>query len=68
MVDKKTGKKTRQAPKFVKQGQICIATLEAHGPICLETYAEYPQLGRFTLRDEGKTVAMGKVLKLVQED
>jgi peptide chain release factor subunit 3 len=23
-----------------------------------------PQLGRFTLRDEGKTVAIGKVLKL----
>lgn len=44
---------------------MCIARLETDGVVCMETYAEYPQLGRFTLRDEGKTVAMGKVLKLV---
>jgi len=35
--------------------------------ICIETFADYPQLGRFTIRDEGKTVAMGKVLKLIQD-
>jgi peptide chain release factor subunit 3 len=23
-----------------------------------------PQLGRFTLRDEGKTIAIGKIIKL----
>lgn len=38
-----------------------IAKVETTAPICLETYKEYPQLGRFTLRDEGKTIAMGKV-------
>jgi hypothetical protein len=38
-----------------------IAKVETTAPICLETYKAYPQLGRFTLRDEGKTIAMGKV-------
>jgi peptide chain release factor subunit 3 len=38
-----------------------IAKVETTAPICLETYKDYPQLGRFTLRDEGKTIAMGKV-------
>lgn len=38
-----------------------IAKIETTAPICLETYKDHPQLGRFTLRDEGKTVAMGKV-------
>jgi len=67
LIDKKTGRKSKQPPNFVKQGQICIARIEARGLICIETYNDYPQLGRFTIRDEGKTVAMGKVLKLIQD-
>ena len=66
-VDKKTRKKTKHAPKFLKQGDLCIARLEMAQNVCLETYKEYPQLGRFTLRDEGKTVAVGKVTKLILE-
>jgi peptide chain release factor subunit 3 len=65
-VDKKTGKRTKAAPNFVKQGQAVIARLETDGLICVERYEDYQQLGRFTLRDEGKTVAMGKVLKLIE--
>jgi len=42
-------------------GQKIIARIETTAPICLERFADYPQLGRFTLRDEGKTVAIGKV-------
>lgn len=57
LIDKKTGKKSREPPRFVKQGEVCIAQLEAMGPICIES-----QLGRFTLRDEGKTIAMGKII------
>jgi hypothetical protein len=53
MIDKKTGKKSKKAPKFVKQGDSCIVRIEAAQSICVETYADYPQLGRFTMRDEG---------------
>lgn len=28
----------------------------------MEKFADAPQLGRFTIRDEGKTIAFGKVL------
>ncbi|OMH82555.1 Eukaryotic peptide chain release factor GTP-binding subunit [Zancudomyces culisetae] len=34
------------------------------GVICVERFKDYPQLGRFTLRDEGKTIAIGKIIKL----
>uniref|UniRef100_A0A673AB24 G1 to S phase transition 1 n=1 Tax=Sphaeramia orbicularis TaxID=375764 RepID=A0A673AB24_9TELE len=34
--------------------QVCIARLRAAGVICLETFKDFPQMGRFTLRDEGK--------------
>lgn len=30
-------------------------------------FKEYPQLGRFVLRDEGKTVGIGKVTKLIKD-
>jgi len=29
--------------------------------IVVEIFKEFPQLGRFTLRDEGRTIAVGKV-------
>ena len=29
----------------------------------MEKFDVIPQMGRFTLRDEGKTIAVGKVLK-----
>ncbi|TNM97559.1 hypothetical protein fugu_015715 [Takifugu bimaculatus] len=67
LVDKKTGAKSPKRPRFVKQDQVCIARLRTAGTICLETFKEFPQMGRFTLRDEGKTIAIGKVLKLVDE-
>jgi len=35
------------------------------GQVSLETYADHQQLGRFTLRDQGQTIAIGKVTKLI---
>jgi peptide chain release factor subunit 3 len=32
----------------------------------MEPFKRFPQLGRFTLRDEGRTIAVGKVLKIVE--
>jgi peptide chain release factor subunit 3 len=65
-IDKKTRKKSKNPPKFMKQGDVSIVRIEGNRLICLETFADYPQLGRFTLRDEGRTVAVGKILKLIE--
>ncbi|KAL7006491.1 translation termination factor GTPase eRF3 [Cystobasidiomycetes sp. EMM_F5] len=64
--DKKTGRKSRRPPQFAKKGQKILALIESAGPVCIERFADYQQLGRFTLRDEGKTIAIGKVTKLVE--
>ena len=53
-VDKKTGEKSKTRPRFVKQDQIAIVRFAADDVICMETFKDHPQLGRFTLRDEGK--------------
>jgi len=64
--DKATGRKSKKPPQFAKKGQKIVALIETTAPICIETFIEYPQLGRFTLRDEGRTIAIGKVTKLVE--
>ena len=32
--------------------------------VCVETFKDFPQLGRFMLRDEGKTIAVGIITAL----
>jgi len=63
-LDKRTGKKTEDNPKFVKKGDACIATLEPTKPMCVEVFTQYPPLGRFAVRDMRQTVAVG-VIKAV---
>lgn len=63
-LDKKTGQSIKKKPDFVKNGCVTRCILEAAQPICLELFSSVPQLGRFTLRDEGKTIAIGKVTAL----
>ena len=38
-----------------RQGQKIVALIETPAPVCVEKFADYPQLGRFTLRDEGRS-------------
>ncbi len=52
-IDKKTGALSAQRPKFVKKGGMVSARIQLNQPVCLEEYKDFPQLGRFTLRDEG---------------
>lgn len=68
LIDKKTGEKTQVKPRFIKQDQVGYARIQVNGGmICLESFKDFPQMGRFTLRDEGKTIAIGKVLKVIQD-
>jgi len=50
--------------KFAKSAAIVIVRIEVEKPICVELFDNVPQLGRFTLRDEGRTIAIGKIVKL----
>ncbi|KAI0368109.1 eukaryotic polypeptide chain release factor 3 [Pilatotrama ljubarskyi] len=66
--DKATGRKSKRPPQFAKRGQKIVALIETAEPVCVERFVDYPQLGRFTLRDEGKTIAIGKITKLIDID
>jgi peptide chain release factor subunit 3 len=65
-VDKKTGEPKAGAapPRFMKSGGLCIAVLEAAQNLCVEKFEHMQQMGRFTLRDGQRTIAIGKILRL----
>lgn len=54
---------TVNAPWFVEQFTSCRVRIATRIPVTIEKFDVFPQLGRFTLRDEGKTIAAGKILK-----
>lgn len=64
-MDKKTGEKSKTRPRFVKQDQVAIMRIECAGVICLEQFKLFPQMGRFTLRDEGKISSTVQVTNLL---
>jgi len=53
----------KQKPQFTKSFSRMICRIQTRIPIPLEKHDYLPQMGRFTLRDEGKTIALGRVLK-----
>ena len=65
-IDRRSGKSLEQSPKFVKSGDACIVKLVPSKPMCVESYNEYPPLGRFAVRDMRQTVAVG-VIKSVEK-
>ncbi|ORY00150.1 P-loop containing nucleoside triphosphate hydrolase protein [Clohesyomyces aquaticus] len=69
-LEKGTGRKSKKPPGFATKGMSIIARLEVTGgagSICVERFEDYPQLGRFTLRDQGQTIAIGKITKLITD-
>lgn len=60
-IDLKTNTEGKKRPTFVKSGAGVRLRLVLSKAICVEEFGVVPQLGRFTLRDGGKTIAMGKV-------
>jgi len=65
-MDRRSGKVLEAEPKFVKNGDACMVTLEPTKPMCVEAFSEYPPLGRFAVRDMRQTVAVG-VIKAVDK-
>ncbi|XP_011100712.1 eukaryotic peptide chain release factor GTP-binding subunit ERF3A isoform X2 [Sesamum indicum] len=63
-IDPKTKKTMKKKPLFVKKGAVVVCRVQVNNLICVEKFSDFAQLGRFTLRTEGKTVAVGMVTDL----
>jgi elongation factor 1-alpha len=66
-VDRRTGKELEKEPKNIKSGDAAMVKLVPTKPMCVESFSEYPPLGRFAVRDMRQTVAVGVIKEVVKK-
>jgi len=62
-----TGAVDEENPKFLKVGDSAIVKIRPVRPTPIETFKEFPEMGRFALRDMGATIAAGIVKEVTEE-
>ncbi|RKP02304.1 hypothetical protein CXG81DRAFT_10965 [Caulochytrium protostelioides] len=67
-IDRRSGKKMEDSPKFIKSGDAAIVKMIPNKPMCVEAFTEYPPLGRFAVRDMRATVAVGVIKSVEKSD
>jgi elongation factor 1-alpha len=66
-IDPRTGATTEENPKFLKTGDAAIVKIKPVRPLAIETFKDFPEIGRFALRDMGTTIAAGVVLNITEK-
>jgi elongation factor 1-alpha len=67
-IDKRSGQVTEENPKFIKTGDAAMVKLVPSKAMCVESFNDYPPLGRFAVRDMRQTVAVGVIKEVVKKD
>nr|AYV89222.1 elongation factor 1-alpha [Tetranychus evansi] len=67
-IDRRSGKKLEDNPKSIKSGDAAIVDLVPSKPMCVETFTDFPPLGRFAVRDMRQTVAVGVIKSVKPKD
>jgi elongation factor 1-alpha len=65
-MDRRSGKILEEEPKFLKSGDSGMVQMIPSKRLCVESFTDYPPLGRFAVRDMRVTVAVG-VIKSVKK-
>jgi elongation factor 1-alpha len=60
-IDRRSGAELEAEPKNIKSGDAAMVILVPQKPMCVESFADYPPLGRFAVRDMRQTVAVGVI-------
>lgn len=66
--DKKTGVTLENDPEYLKAEDSAIVVMSPTKPMCVETFDDYPKLGRFVITDKGKIIAVGKVKEVLKKE
>jgi len=66
-VDRRSGQETEASPKNIKTGDAAIVKLSPSKPMVVETFSDYPPLGRFAVRDMRQTVAVGVIKSVTRK-
>lgn len=63
-IDPKSGQTMKENPDFIKTGDAAIVKAIPTKPFIVESHKDFPELGRFAIRDMGKTVAAGVCIEV----
>ncbi|MEM3827405.1 MAG: translation elongation factor EF-1 subunit alpha [Candidatus Micrarchaeaceae archaeon] len=63
--DPKTGQTIETNPDTIKTGDAAVVKIKPTKPIVVEKYSDFPQLGRFAIRDMGETIGAGRIIDIV---
>jgi elongation factor 1-alpha len=66
-IDPRTGQVSEENPGFLKTGDAAWVRMEPLHPIAIEAFTDFPELGRFAIRDMGTTVAAGAVKEVTKK-
>jgi len=66
-IDPRSGQVVEEKPTFLKTGDAAVVRMEPLHPIAIETYTDFPELGRFAVRDMGTTIAAGVVKEITKK-
>ncbi|MDT7899555.1 MAG: translation elongation factor EF-1 subunit alpha [Sulfolobales archaeon] len=61
-LDPKTGQEAEKNPQFLKMGEAGIVKFKPIKDLVVEKFNEFQPLGRFAMRDMGKTIGVGIVI------
>ena len=65
-IDRRSGVVKEELPEFLKKGDSGLVKIVPQKAMFVESYSEYPPLGRFIVRDMRQTVAFG-IVKTVEK-
>ncbi|MBN3324325.1 EF1A2 factor, partial [Atractosteus spatula] len=65
-LDRRSGQKLEDNPQVLVSGDAATVNLVPNKPMCVESFFNYPPLGRFAARDLRQTIAVG-VIKSVEK-
>lgn len=67
LLDPKTGKETKKAPRCLVSKQSAVIEVALQGAVCVEEFSICKALGRVFLRSSGRTVAVGVVTRVIED-
>jgi len=67
-LDRRTGKEMEKDPKAIKSGDAAMVLMVPSKPMVVESFADYPPLGRFAVRDMRVTVAVGVIKEVNKKE
>lgn len=60
-IDRVTNEVIMENPEYIKNGDACVVEMKPEKAFCVETFADFPPLGRIAVRDMRQIVAVGVI-------